>query len=362
MATTLSDIELTRIQQIVDTDPQIQAILRRARLDPRAKYGKAGPAWQQQASDQIKTRLEALGVTVPHDYGVSVGDGKFDRAPWLSRNQDWLAAATFAALGGAPFLMGGGVAGGTLPATTTIPTAGTLPTGGTGLAGVGGGAAGGGATAAGSAAAGSSVLPSTTIGSGYTPAIQGGTGIASGAASGGGMGVFKDLFSKDVLPYVIGGAAQVGGAAIAAHGNTEAAKIQAAAYEKALAQEKEIYEQQRKDLEPYRGLGSGAVGNLAYLGGINLPPTEAQTPPATATPPVMQAPKPETSALPGRGNITVGRLAPWANSPKFQGAAMNQPLVGGAGMVRMQNPQTGLVHLIPADQVSAAEAAGGMRI
>lgn len=67
--------------------------------------------------------------------------------------------------------------------------------------------------------------------------------------------------------------ATVGGAAIASHGNTEAAKtgaeanttaanIQAQSAEKALALQKQLYEQQRTDLGPYRGTGYLALGRL----------------------------------------------------------------------------------------------------
>lgn len=163
-----------------------------------------------------------------------------------------------------------------------------------------------------------------------------------------------------ILPSVIAGGASVYGASKAAGAAEKGAETEAKAIEKGIDLEREMYRQDRKDLEPYRGLGSGAVGNLAYLSGITLPPPEAAIQASQAAAPaqmVTAAPKPPTSALPGRGDITVGRLAPWANSPKFQGAAMNQP----RGLVRVRSPQ-GTVHLIPADQVSAAEASGGVRV
>jgi hypothetical protein len=87
---------------------------------------------------------------------------------------------------------------------------------------------------------------------------------------------------KDLLPSIIGGGAAVGGAAIQAGAQTKAAEIQAQTQAAALAQAKAIYEQQRADEAPYRGLGAGAVGNLQYLSGITPPPSA--TTGATDTP------------------------------------------------------------------------------
>jgi hypothetical protein len=84
---------------------------------------------------------------------------------------------------------------------------------------------------------------------------------------------------------LISGLASAGGAvaggAIASHGNTEAAKTQAQATQAGIDELKREYDLQRSDLAPYRGVGAGAVGNLAYLGGITMP---SSTTPQIGTP------------------------------------------------------------------------------
>lgn len=74
-----------------------------------------------------------------------------------------------------------------------------------------------------------------------------------------------------VVAAIIGGGAAVGSAAIASRGQSKAADKQAEAIEKGIALQREMYQQDRADMAPYRGLGGGAIGNLAYLSGINLP-------------------------------------------------------------------------------------------
>lgn len=80
--------------------------------------------------------------------------------------------------------------------------------------------------------------------------------------------------------------AGVGGAAINARAQGKAADKQAEAIEKGIALQEKMYNQDRADFAPYRGLGAGAVGNLAYLSGINLP-SESQ--PATSGAPLTKA-------------------------------------------------------------------------
>jgi len=118
------------------------------------------------------------------------------------------------------------------------------------------------------------------------------------------------------VPYLIKGGAQVGSALISQHGQSEAADKQAAAIEKGIALQEKMYEQDRADFAPYRGLGAGAVGNLAYLGGINLPePAAPQAQQAT-----MQQPKITLADLgsSGQGNM------PWNKALQTSVSGVNQ--------------------------------------
>lgn len=85
------------------------------------------------------------------------------------------------------------------------------------------------------------------------------------------------------IPYIIMAGAQIGSSAINARAQGKAADKQAEAIEKGIALQKEMYEQDRADFAPYRGLGGGAVGNLAYLSGINLPAESKPDPTAPLT-------------------------------------------------------------------------------
>lgn len=176
--------------------------------------------------------------------------------------------------------------------------------------------------------------------------IEGGTAAAAPiVASAGGGSLLHSL-----LPSIIGAGSNIAGTAMASHANTEAAKIAAAEADKALAIQQQQYALQRQDTAPYRALGQGAVNNLGYLGGIDT--TSNLTPLSSTVPTTLPPPLPTPSGAPGS--------APTAGPPT---APLNPPTMAqqmsGSGNVRIQDPSTGLVHLIPQSQAQAAQQAGG---
>lgn len=189
------------------------------------------------------------------------------------------------------------------------------------------------------------------VGGAAVGAMAGGGAAAGGAAAGTTAGTTAATTTaattgfgaalKAAGPALIGGAANLGGAAIAAHSNTEAAKIQAESADKALAQAKEIWQTQRADEAPYRQIGTGALGLLGQGMGINM------TPPPAA---------PAAPAAPPANGGTMSSMGP---PPAAAPTAAPAPPGGTNGLVSVRNPQTGLVHLIPQDQVAAAQQRGG---
>ena len=112
---------------------------------------------------------------------------------------------------------------------------------------------------------------SALVGGGAAAAGAAGTGTTSaGTAAATTAAASTPSLLHSLLPTIIGAGASLGGAAIAGHANTEAAKIAAEQADKALAIQKEQYALQRQDTAPYRALGQGAVGNLGYLSGIDV--------------------------------------------------------------------------------------------
>ncbi len=130
------------------------------------------------------------------------------------------------------------------------------------------------------------------------------------------------------VPAIIQGGATIFGAKTAANSNTEAAKLQAATADKALAIQKQMYDQTRTDEAPYRAFGAGALGALSQ--GLGVAPTPAAPTVASASG-VM-------SALAG---------APHASNPNQQpaiGTAMprpaDQPVPPQYGVPRPAESQT----------------------
>lgn len=165
----------------------------------------------------------------------------------------------------------------------------TLPAAapGAGVAGAGAGAGG----AGGAGAADVTGLGPVAVGGGTTAATVPPALSNAGLSAAGGSTASPSLFSSLIGP-LISGVSNIFGANAQASANVDAAKIQAAEYDKALAQAKAIYDQQQQNLAPYRGLGAGAVGNLAYGLGITMPSSGSSTPttpttPSTPTPPTF---------------------------------------------------------------------------
>lgn len=186
----------------------------------------------------------------------------------------------------------------------------------------------------------------TAAGAGGAAASGGGAAGAGTAATTAAAGAGGGSLLHALLPSIIGAGASLGGTAIASHANTEAAKIAAEQADKALAIQQQQYALQRQDTAPYRALGQGAVGNLGYLSGIDLPQSKidelSSTVPNTAPPPLPNASTPP---------------------PSSTLASLGQPQAStNAGLVPVKNPATGLIHLIPADQVGAAQQRGGVLV
>jgi len=118
-----------------------------------------------------------------------------------------------------------------------------------------------------------------------------------------------------VIGAIISGGAALGSSAIASHGQSVAADKQAEAIEKGIALQKQMYEQDRADFGPYRALGSGAVGNLAYLSGIDMPAASSPQNPATE-----QQPKVNLAELGTDPNATM----PWNTALQKSAAGVNQ--------------------------------------
>jgi hypothetical protein len=146
-----------------------------------------------------------------------------------------------------------------------------------------------------------------------------------------------------VVPAIIGAGAALGGAAIAAHGVTSAANTQAASSDKALQLQKELYEQQRRDLTPYRAAGQGAIGQLGYglgVSGFEGGPTSQMAPSRPALPPTMDPNALVTLQSPDGSStkqMTMADAAPYIQKgAKIVGS-------GGWGGKLIGNAQTGQI-------------------
>lgn len=74
-----------------------------------------------------------------------------------------------------------------------------------------------------------------------------------------------------IIGPALGAAGAIGGALISADASSRAADAQQAAAREATAARREMYDQTRTDLAPYRGLGEGATYSLADLYGLPTP-------------------------------------------------------------------------------------------
>lgn len=135
-------------------------------------------------------------------------------------------------------------------------------------------------------------------------------------------------------------ASGLGGALIGSHSAGNAANIQATAAQKALDVQKQIYDQQRADRAPYLAASTGALGSLGQL---------AQKPQYMAMPAQrLGASSPTAPAMPSSlGQL--GQAPPMAAAPD-NGAP--------AGMVTVQDPQSGQQMHIPQQNLQTALSRG----
>jgi hypothetical protein len=175
------------------------------------------------------------------------------------------------------------------------------------------------------------------------------------------------------VPFIIMGGASIVGSYIAAKGNKDAAKTQAASDDKALGQAKEIYQTQRSDQSPFRESGYGALDALNF--GLGLP---AVTRPDPRAPTGTPAPY----VVPGAKDKN-GNPFPGAGMPDSYGDVGNAPIqsfpvnnnLGKLGMpsimqdrrpaansmVRVQSP-SGSIGLVPQSMLQQALDAGGKQV
>lgn len=152
------------------------------------------------------------------------------------------------------------------------------------------------------------------------------------------------------VPYIIQGGAQVVGAKIAADAQGKSADKQAEAIQKGIDLQGRMYDQDRADAAPYRGLGAGAVGNLAYLGGINLPPAEA-TPAANPN----AVPKMTLSTLGAPSNALYSQpLQQTVDKVNYANDQMNSGKLGPTTKVT----KNGVTRVIPKSLLDQARASG----
>ena len=134
------------------------------------------------------------------------------------------------------------------------------------------------------------------------------------------------------IPLIIAGSS-VAGAAISAHAAGKAADQQAAAGDKALGLQRDIYNQQSQALSPYIGLGYGAMDRYNQHYGGGMPTGGAMNGGGYNMPPGGF----------GLSNAAVPRV--------------NAPMPQRAGLVRVQAP-TGEVAMLPQVQAQRAVQMG----
>lgn len=156
------------------------------------------------------------------------------------------------------------------------------------------------------------------------------------------------------VPYLIAGGAQVAGSVINSKAQGDAADKSAEAIEKGIALQDKMYTQDRADAAPYRGLGAGAVGNLAYLGGITMPQEQA---PSGPTPSPYQTPKltlANIGANPSGNSPTTQVLQTSINGVNQANDQMNQGQLGPTTRVT----KNGVTRTIPTSLLPKARSEG----
>lgn len=266
------------------------------------------------------------------------------------------------------------------------------------LAGEGGAVAGSGAAGAGGAAAtgtgGVSAAVGPTVAAGSTPGtivagtsgaapdiIAGGGAAGAGAAGAGAGSTFLSNLARYISPI-----AGVANALINRNATNTARDQLVAANQKAQADLKSLYgntadtlggiaQRQQQNLSPYVALGGGAAGLLGQGLGLNVP-APTTTPfqprnPFTSGPPPGQLPTggsanfmpPGTTLAPTfQGGVSSPFVPPTGSRAMPAGAQAGSGAVptssASTGGVRMQDPNTGEMGIVPPEKVSSAQQAG----
>ena len=154
------------------------------------------------------------------------------------------------------------------------------------------------------------------------------------------------------IPYLIKGGFDLLSAKMGADAQSKSADKQAEAIEKGIDLQKQMYEQDRADLSGYRALGNGAIGNLAYLWGINLPPPDA-APAANpnAVPPLTLS---NIGADPNGNSPSTHVLQTSMNGVNQANAAMNSGQLGPTTKVT----KNGVTRVIPTSLLGKARSEG----
>lgn len=274
-------VEVQAIQDRLNGDPQLQQL--RAQLRP----GESPVFQDPRLVDQIAERIKALGVQMPTDYGWDPESGQITKADsaWKTFWKTLPVAV--------------GVAVGVPAAGNAILRAATQQT-----------------------------TPGTTNQTTPPPPNTGGSRFWENLA---GVGVPA---AGQIVATKMANDANNRATDTLAASNERTAKIQAEAAEKALALERDIYQQGRADLTPYRNIGTSSLGELSRRMGFG----ELDTTDRTPLPSAVGATN--LSALPmPQGGPTAG-------------------FGGGPQGIRMYSP-TGELGLVPANKVNEAIAAGG---
>jgi hypothetical protein len=208
-------------------------------------------------------------------------------------------------------------------------------------------------------------LASTALPTSYIAPIAGSAGINSAAAGiGGAAGTsswWKDLLGIGSKADAVRTAAGLAGNYLQSRQVDKAVQAQVDAANKALDLQKNIYQQQRSDLAPYRNVGSSSISELSRL--VGLPASSDTTTPYfqqqaqaanSAVPQNAQRDpnNPATTPVPA-GNYTGGQAVP-RNPSTLAGLAPTDQ----AGLVNMVSPD-GRPARVPSAQVQSALAAGG---
>lgn len=156
----------------------------------------------------------------------------------------------------------------------------------------------------------------------------------------------------DILKIIggplVGAVGTLAGAALQSNGADNAAKISAQTAQNALDFQKQIYQQQLTNRQPFLDQAKSSLGTLADLASQNK---------TMALPPAY-GPYGSSSSMPIAQSGSRGTLGNYG-TPQPMGAGMASPAPGGpSSMVQMVYPQTGERSSVPAAQVKYWQSKG----